>query len=170
MQLFLRPKKKKKYHYLLTHNDTLVTLKSQQQRWVISMNTLTQRLQVKENSEKINSMLSLILSALKTGDAEFKDLENVLSMTWDINAENLTTIGLENFDSLPGLSSIGERIREMRKLRELKQIQISDIVGVSAQAVSLWEKSEAVPSSDKIIPLSEILNCDPLWLLTGEER
>lgn len=113
-------------------------------------------------------MLSLILSALKTGDAEFKDLENALSMTWDINAENLTAMGFIDSNSLVGLTSIGDRIREMRKLRELKQIQISDAVGVSAQAVSLWEKSEAVPASDKIIPLSEALNCDPLWLLTGE--
>lgn len=40
---------------------------------------------------------------------------------------------------------IGENLKKQRKLKELTQEQLADILGVSFQSVSKWERGESYP-------------------------
>lgn len=63
--------------------------------------------------------------------------------------------------------SVGERISELRKLQNLSQGQLADILNVSRQAVSKWENDLACPDSLKMIRLAEVLDTDIEYLSTG---
>ncbi|EAO1991564.1 helix-turn-helix domain-containing protein [Salmonella enterica] len=70
----------------------------------------------------------------------------------------------------PDARTLGTRIRAMRKLREMTQAEVAEVVNVTAQAVCLWESDSVIMSVDKLLPLASALQCDPMWLLTGEEH
>lgn len=52
--------------------------------------------------------------------------------------------------------TIAERLFLLRKQRGLSQEELADLTEVSRQAVSKWERGEAVPDIDKLVKLSEI--------------
>ncbi|EDS6807484.1 helix-turn-helix transcriptional regulator [Salmonella enterica subsp. enterica] len=65
------------------------------------------------------------------------------------------------------LTTMGGRMKAMRKKLNLSQNHVAQALGVSISAVSLWEKDRANISSDKIAPLAQVLKCDVEWLLRG---
>lgn len=66
--------------------------------------------------------------------------------------------------------TIGKRIKQARERLQPKQTQavIGEIFGISAQAVSEWERDQAIPDLDKIVRLSEALKVPCAWLLEGK--
>lgn len=54
--------------------------------------------------------------------------------------------------------TMGEIIRTGRARRGLSQEKLAELVGVSRQAVSKWEVGDAVPDTDKLVPLARALN------------
>lgn len=63
--------------------------------------------------------------------------------------------------------SIGERIRDLRKDRNLSQGQLADALSVTRQAVSKWENDQTVPDALNMIQLADILDTDIEYLSTG---
>lgn len=63
--------------------------------------------------------------------------------------------------------SIGERIIELRKERNVSQVDLSKQLSVSRQAVSKWENDQATPDTLKLIRLAEVLDTDVEYLATG---
>ena len=63
--------------------------------------------------------------------------------------------------------SMGHRILSRRKELGLSQLKLAQAMGVSMAAVSLWEKGKTSITSDKLLKLSELLQCDVQWLLNG---
>lgn len=51
-----------------------------------------------------------------------------------------------------------ETIQTGRARRGLSQEKLAELVGVSRQAVSKWEVGDAVPDTDKLVPLARALN------------
>ena len=64
--------------------------------------------------------------------------------------------------------SIGERILAIAKSKKISQTDIAKKIGVAQSSVSQW-KTGSVPSSDKIVPIAEILGVSIEYLLTGKE-
>lgn len=64
--------------------------------------------------------------------------------------------------------SIGERITELRKKRNLSQGQLSEMLHISRQAVSKWENDTSAPDTLKLIQLADILDSDVEYLATGK--
>lgn len=65
--------------------------------------------------------------------------------------------------------SIGERITELRKTRNMSQGQLADALEVSRQAVSKWENDQTSPDTLKLIELAEVLDTEVEYLATGRK-
>lgn len=63
--------------------------------------------------------------------------------------------------------SIGERIIELRKQRNMSQADLSRAMDVSRQAVSKWENDQSSPDTIKLIQLADVLDTDVEYLATG---
>lgn len=64
-------------------------------------------------------------------------------------------------------NTLGRRIAQARKsgLNRLTQAQVAKELGVTPQAVSGWERDEALPELDKIERLASLLGTDIRWLM-----
>lgn len=60
--------------------------------------------------------------------------------------------------------SMGEKIAEARRAKNLTQEQLAELLGVTRQSISRWEQNLAYPEMEKILRLSDILgvSCDYL--------
>lgn len=63
--------------------------------------------------------------------------------------------------------SIGERITELRKKRNISQGQLAGLLDVTRQAVSKWENDLSAPDTVKLIQLADALDTDVEYLATG---
>lgn len=63
--------------------------------------------------------------------------------------------------------TIGERITELRKKRNLSQGQLAQALDISRQAVSKWENDLTSPDTLNLIKLADILDTEVEYLATG---
>ena len=66
--------------------------------------------------------------------------------------------------------SVGERITELRKGRDLSQGQLAMLMGVSRQAISKWENEQTTPDTTNLIKLSELFDADIEYIATGKVK
>ena len=66
--------------------------------------------------------------------------------------------------------TVGEKICKCRKALGMSQGELGEMLHVSRQTVSLWEKNQTVPTIDNLIRLKEIFNISIDELLSGEEK
>ena len=62
--------------------------------------------------------------------------------------------------------TMGEKMQKLRKQKNWSQETLAEKLGVSRQAVSLWERGESMPEIDKLIPLANYLGVTVDFLLT----
>ena len=55
-------------------------------------------------------------------------------------------------------NQFSENLKKIRKEQNLSQEELADELGVSRQAISKWESSQAYPEMDKIIMLCDKFN------------
>lgn len=55
--------------------------------------------------------------------------------------------------------NIAKRIKEYRSIKSVTQEQFGAIIGVSAQAISKWEREECYPDITFLPILADILSC-----------
>ena len=65
---------------------------------------------------------------------------------------------------------IGKFICELRKEKKLSQYQLADMIPISRQGVSKWERGVTTPDTQILIQLSEIFDVSIDELLRGERR
>lgn len=63
---------------------------------------------------------------------------------------------------------IGKFIRELRHEKNLSQYQLADMIPISRQAISKWERCESIPDSSTLLRLSEIFKVTINELLNGK--
>lgn len=63
----------------------------------------------------------------------------------------------------------GEKLVELRKNKNLSQIQLSEQLGVSRQAISKWESGTAMPGIDSLIEISHFFGVTIDYLLKDQE-
>jgi len=63
--------------------------------------------------------------------------------------------------------SVGERITELRKERNMSQVQLAKAMDVSRQAVSKWENDTSAPDTLRLIQLADALDTDVEYPATG---
>lgn len=63
----------------------------------------------------------------------------------------------------------GKFISALRKEKELTQMQLAHILGVSDKTISKWERGAGLPEVSLMMPLCEVLEINVNELLTGEK-
>lgn len=66
--------------------------------------------------------------------------------------------------------TIGQNLQAARKSRGLSQEQLADLLGISRQAISKWERDDSAPDAEKILALSDALGVSCDALLRGADR
>lgn len=61
--------------------------------------------------------------------------------------------------------TLGNKLSKLRRENNYTQEQLSDILGVSRQAISKWESDVTYPETDKLIKIGELYNCSLDYLL-----
>ena len=64
--------------------------------------------------------------------------------------------------------NFGENLQTLRKKRGLSQEELADKMDVSRQAVSKWESGTGYPETEKLITISNVLNCSLDELVRGK--
>lgn len=60
--------------------------------------------------------------------------------------------------------SLGNKIADVRKAKNMTQEQLAELMSVTRQSISRWESNQSTPEMEKIVYLAEILevSCDYL--------
>ncbi len=66
--------------------------------------------------------------------------------------------------------NMAERLYELRKRANYSQEQVSDMLGISRQAVSKWESGQGKPEIENVIKLMEIYKVSADYILLGQEN
>lgn len=59
----------------------------------------------------------------------------------------------------------GDRLRELRKEKNVTQEELGNLMGVTMSTVSAWEVNKAQPNFDTLIKLANYFNVTPNYLL-----
>ena len=65
--------------------------------------------------------------------------------------------------------NIGEKIKNFRKMRGLTQNYIAEVMGVTCQAVSKWEKGDCMPDITRLPLLAKALGVSVDDLLSNSK-
>lgn len=65
--------------------------------------------------------------------------------------------------------TMGEKMQKLRKQKNWSQETLAEKLGVSRQAVSLWERGESMPDIDKLLPLANLFGVTIDYLLNDTE-
>lgn len=68
------------------------------------------------------------------------------------------------------METIGTRIRDARKAKNLTQEALAQAFGIKRVSVTQWENDTTTPSTEKIPELAELLEVSVDWLLKGGEQ
>ena len=60
---------------------------------------------------------------------------------------------------------IGLRIKELRKERELTQGNLAQVLGVTQDSISLWEKGKRIPDTQYVYELCKFFSVSADYLL-----
>ncbi|EOP1327417.1 helix-turn-helix domain-containing protein [Escherichia coli O21:H21] len=58
-------------------------------------------------------------------------------------------------------------LRTQREACGLTTAELARLLDLDEDIIIQWENGKAEPLASQVIPLSNILDCDPMWLLTG---
>ena len=61
--------------------------------------------------------------------------------------------------------TLGEKIQELRRRRGMSQDELAEKLDVSRQAISKWERDEAIPETEKVVRIARELDVSTDYLL-----
>ncbi len=64
----------------------------------------------------------------------------------------------------------GEKIRQQRRLLDIKQEELSKLAGVSLKTIQRWENGERSPRADEMNRLAEALEVSPVYFLDESDN
>ncbi|MCN9460993.1 helix-turn-helix domain-containing protein [Escherichia coli] len=119
-----------------------------------------------EELKNLSSLITLIAKA--TPDATLSsDIESCAGLAWDmtnsISRKLSSAMLLQNKNS-----AINNRLCTQREACGLTTAELARLLDLDEEIIIQWESGEYEPTISMLIPLANILGCDPMWLLTGE--
>lgn len=77
---------------------------------------------------------------------------------------------VDNIDGKEKRMSIGKRILNIRKERNISQEELAGRIYVSRQSISKWESDQVIPDTENVIALAKALNVSVEWIISGSEQ
>jgi transcriptional regulator with XRE-family HTH domain len=68
------------------------------------------------------------------------------------------------------IETIGSRIKMIRKLNKINQVDFSNRIGISQATLSELEQDKYKPSVDTILAIVELFEVDVEWILLGSKN
>lgn len=65
------------------------------------------------------------------------------------------------------MSTIGERIKKIRKAKNMTQQKFADDLGLKQNTIATYEMNKTIPSERTLSDICEKFGVDPVWLRTG---
>ena len=56
------------------------------------------------------------------------------------------------------MKTFGERLKDLRKERNIGQVELAKKIGVGKSIISLWETNQCEPTLSKLVALSKFFN------------
>lgn len=75
-----------------------------------------------------------------------------------------------NIDGKEKRMSIGKRIANVRKERNISQEELAGRIYVSRQSISKWESDQVIPDTENVIALAKALNVSVEWIISGSKQ
>lgn len=63
-----------------------------------------------------------------------------------------------------------ERIFNIMAAKNIKNIDLAEKLNINKSVISNWKSRNTNPPSEMIVPICELLNIEPIYLLTGKEN
>ncbi|EOD1447554.1 helix-turn-helix domain-containing protein [Escherichia coli] len=119
-----------------------------------------------EELKNLGSLITLIAKA--TPDATLSgDIESCAGLAWDmtnsISRKLSSAMLLQNKNS-----AINNRLRTQRESCGLTTAELARLLALDEEIIIQWESGKYEPTISMLIPLANVLGCEPLSLLNGE--
>jgi DNA-binding XRE family transcriptional regulator len=119
-----------------------------------------------EELKNLGSLIALIAKA--TPDTTLSnDIESCAGIAWDmansISRKLSVAMLLQDKNT-----AINERLRAQRETCGLTTTELARLLDLDEEIILQWERGDYEPTISMLIPLANVLGCDPMWLLTGE--
>lgn len=119
-----------------------------------------------EELKNLGSLITLIAKA--TPDTTLSnDIESCAGIAWDMTnsiSRKLSVAMLLQDKN----TAINERLQTQLEACGLTTAELARLLDVDEDIIIQWESGDYEPTISMLIPLANILGCDPMWLLTGE--
>ena len=66
-----------------------------------------------------------------------------------------------------GADTVGQRIAQARRFRQLRQDDLEPIIKTSRETISSWENSRTSPTTDNLIAVAKALEFPVAWFVDG---
>ncbi len=117
-----------------------------------------------EDLKNLGSLVALIAKAAPDTTLA-NDVESCAGMAWDIT--NKVSSKLSLFMHEQHISNYSHKIRTQREACGLTTAEVARLLDLDEEIILQWESGEYEPTISMLIPLANVLGCDPMWLLTG---
>ncbi|EOM4922390.1 helix-turn-helix transcriptional regulator [Escherichia coli] len=129
-----------------------------------------------DESQVLSDLLSVIASAITQASGGINEIESCISIAWRISHsinENLLKLtrtaqakSARSYKQNLAINSLN-RLRTQREACGLTTAELARLLDLDEEMIIQWESGEYEPTISMLIPLANVLGCDPMWLLTG---
>ncbi|HFG3507460.1 TPA: helix-turn-helix domain-containing protein [Escherichia coli] len=132
---------------------------------------------ITDESQILSDLLSVIASVITQASSEINEIESCISIAWRISSSiNKHLIKFTKTAQAKSTRSYKQNlatntqnhIRTQREACGLTTAELARLLDVDEEVIIQWESGEYEPTISMLIPLANILGCDPMWLLTDE--
>lgn len=120
-----------------------------------------------EELKNLGSLITLI--AKSSQDATLSnDIESCAGLAWDMTNNISRKLSGSIFLQTPNTET-NSRIRTQREACDLTTTELARLLDLDEEIILQWESGEFEPTISMLIPLANVLGCDPLSLLDEKD-
>jgi transcriptional regulator with XRE-family HTH domain len=97
----------------------------------------------------------------------FIEVARALGVTTDYLAYGDVVEAQKGTGHYVDFAAFGARMMQLRRLRDMTQQQMAELLGVQVAIICAWERGDKYPTYDSIRKIVAATECDAHWLISG---